>query len=305
MPKIDNPVFNDLKKVGLIKIGRLETLQYNLRNGKSPVFKDRRHKFIFLGKYLAKEDYYRRTYSKIIPNTKTIKLTLNKKNIKLTLNQGNKLNDSLRYFSLFKKYIHNKSILDYGCGYGIFLMLCRKITNYLNGVEVSNHCINYIKNKASNINIEDKLHKFKKTFDIITLFHSLHYLPNQIETLKKLKKKLNKNGKIIIEVPNANDVLISQFKLKSFKDFTFCKESLIWHTEKSLFLFLIHAGYKKIQILKVQRYNLNNHLGWILKNKPAGHKFFKNLIKDKKILINYSKYLIKNNLNDTLIAIAK
>ena len=75
MPKIDNPVFNDLKKVGLIKIGRLETLQYNLRNGKSPVFKDRRHKFIFLGKYLAKEDYYRRTYSKIIPNTNKITIS--------------------------------------------------------------------------------------------------------------------------------------------------------------------------------------------------------------------------------------
>lgn len=293
--KITNPVFNDLKKVGLIKGSRLQILQYDLRNGTSPVFQDIHHKFIFLGKYLAKENYYQKTFSKIIPK-KTFKLFLNKKNI---------LNDSLRHFNLFKKYICNKSILDYGCGYGHFLTLCQKVASNLNGVEISKDCINYVRNKKSKIKIENKLQKFNKTFDVITLFHSLHYLPNQIETLKKLKKKLNKNGKVIIEVPSANDALINQFKLKSFKDFTFSKESLIWHTERSLFLFFKHAGFKKIKFLKIQRHNLNNHLGWILKNKPGGHRFFKNFIRDKKTLVNYNRYLIKSDLNDTLVVIGK
>jgi hypothetical protein len=37
------------------------------------------------------------------------------------------------------------------------------------------------------------------------------------KTLKELKKKLTKNGKIIIEVPSAEDFLL---KLKEFKKFT-------------------------------------------------------------------------------------
>ena len=74
---------------------------------------------------------------------------------------------------------------------------------------------------------------------------------------------------------------------------------------RSLFLFLRYAGFKKIHIFKIQRHNLNNHLGWILKNKPGGHEYFKNLIKDRKILISYNEFLIKNNLNDTLIAVAR
>lgn len=299
MKKINNPVFVDLKKVGLIKVKRLKILQHNLRNGLSPVFKDTYHKYIFLGKYLAKENYYRQTYSKRVPQ-KNFGIILNKKKI-----ISYTLNDNLRYFNFFKKYIKNKSILDYGCGYGHFLMLCRKITDNLNGVELSKNCINYIQKKTRKIKIENNLGKFNKTFDLITLFHTLHYLPNQIETLKSLKKKLNKNGKVIIEVPSSKDALIEKFELKSFKDFTFCKESLIWHTERSLLLFLKYAGFKKIRIFKIQRHNLNNHLGWILRNKPGGHEYFKSLIKDRKILISYNKFLIKNNLNDTLIAIAR
>ena len=124
MQKINNPVFDDLKKVGLIKLKRLKILQHNLRNGISPVFKDTYHKYIFLGKYLAKENYYRETYSKRIPEKK-FGIILNKKKI-----ISYALNDNLRYFNFFKKYIKNKSILDYGCGYGRFLMLCRKITSH-------------------------------------------------------------------------------------------------------------------------------------------------------------------------------
>ena len=60
MEKITNPVFNDLKKVKLIEIERLKILQYNLRNGSSPVFFDTKHQFIFLGKYLARENYYKK-----------------------------------------------------------------------------------------------------------------------------------------------------------------------------------------------------------------------------------------------------
>ena len=57
MQKINNPVFDDLKKVGLIKVKRLKILQHNLRNGISPVFKDTYHKYIFLGKYLGIKNF--------------------------------------------------------------------------------------------------------------------------------------------------------------------------------------------------------------------------------------------------------
>ena len=42
------------------------------------------------------------------------------------------------------------------------------------------------------------------------MFHVLEHIPYQIETLKVLKSKLKNKGKIIIEVPHAEDFLILQ-----------------------------------------------------------------------------------------------
>src|SRR6056300_1166647 len=98
MIKINNPVFNDLKKVGLINNNRLKVIKKNLRNGRSAVLLDTKNKFFFLEKYLVKDNFYKKIFDKKTPK-ETSKLFINKTNI---------LNDYLRYFNLFKKFIKNK-----------------------------------------------------------------------------------------------------------------------------------------------------------------------------------------------------
>jgi len=93
-----------------------------------------------------------------------------------------------------------------------------------------------------------------------------------------LKSKLNKNGKIIIEVPHAEDFLILQDELKEFKNFIFWSEHLILHTYNSLKTILFKSGFKKINIQYYQRHNFANHLGWFLKKKPGGHDFYKEIV---------------------------
>ena len=63
------------------------------------------------------------------------------------------------------------------------------------------------------------------------------------------------------------------------------------------------SGLKIIKIIYYQRYNLNNHLGWFVENRPGGHHFFKDVC-DKTTNKNYINYLVKNKKTDTLIAIA-
>ena len=63
------------------------------------------------------------------------------------------------------------------------------------------------------------------------------------------------------------------------------------------------SGFKKINIHFFQRYGYTNHLGWLLKNKPGGHEYFKQY-EDKKIDKIYKNYLIERKQADTLIAIA-
>jgi 2-polyprenyl-3-methyl-5-hydroxy-6-metoxy-1,4-benzoquinol methylase len=165
-------------------------------------------------------------------------------------------------------------------------------------------CINYIQSNIQKVDISNDLNTLEKKFDVITMFHVLEHIPKQIEILKILKSKLKKKGKIIIEVPHAEDFLILQDDLKEFKSFSFWSEHLILHTHKSLKTFLLKAGFKNIKIEYYQRYNLSNHIHWFSKKKPRGHYLYKNPISDK-INLSYCENLKKLGQTDTLIAIAE
>jgi SAM-dependent methyltransferase len=140
--------------------------------------------------------------------------------------------------------------------------------------------------------------------DIVSLFHVFEHLSKPLEYLKKIKSTLKKSGKIIIEVPHANDALISLFDLKEFKDFTFWSEHLILHTRNSLELYLKAAGFTNIIISGFQRYPLANHLHWLSKKKSGGHVTMAYL-QSQNLNSAYADILNSIDKTDTLIAIAE
>jgi len=300
-----NPIYDELIKLKLIKKLNLITLSNKTRNKKIKVIKDLKTKIIFLEKYITTNEYY-----SLLKHRDDDKKVLDKSKRKIrnvkTFSGNIKtlmIEDDYRRASQFEKNLKNKDILDFGCGWGGFL---RNIKNYksLSGVELRKECINFIKNNIQKIDISDNINSFDKKFDIITMFHVLEHIPYQTETLKVLKSKLKNKGKIIIEVPHAEDFLILQEELKEFKNFTFSSEHLILHTYKSLKSILLKSGFKNINIQYYQRYNFSNHLGWFLKRKTGGHNFYKEIVSDK-LNLSYCENLKKLGQTDTLIAIAE
>ena len=67
---------------------------------------------------------------------------------------------------------------------------------------------------------------------------------------------------------------------------------------------LSKSGFKNIKIQYYQRYNLSNHLGWFLKRKPGGHKFYNKVVSDR-LNLSYCENLVKLKQTDTIIAIAQ
>lgn len=300
---ITNPIYFELLKHKLISKSNLFTLFNRTRDKKINVLKDLKTKVIFLEKYTTANNYYSSTKSKHDKRSINEKSKKKIANIKI-LNRHIKspiLEDDLRRLNLFKNILKNKHVLDFGCGWGGFLRNLKNCKS-LKGVELRTECINYIK-KNTKIAIADKIDHFNNV-DIITMFHVLEHIPYQINTLKKLRSKLNKGGKLIIEVPHAEDFLLLHQELPEFKKFSFWSEHLILHTYKSLKTILSKAGFKNIKIEYYQRYNFSNHMGWFLKKKPGGHEFFKNF-SNKKLNSLYSMNLIRLKQTDTLIAIAK
>ena len=104
------------------------------------------------------------------------------------------------------------------------------------------------------------------------MFHVLEHIKDPIECLKELATHLNKNGKIIIEIPNASDALLKLYNCKSFADFTYWSCHLFLYNNKTITDIVKKSGLKIKKRRNIQRYGLANHLHWILKNKPGGHK---------------------------------
>jgi SAM-dependent methyltransferase len=141
-------------------------------------------------------------------------------------------------------------------------------------------------------------------YDVISLFHVFEHLSTPLKYLNDIWNKLEEKGKIIIEVPHANDALLSLYDVHEFKNFTFWSEHLILHTRMSLEIYLKKAGFKNIVISGYQRYPLANHLYWLNKKKPGGHIEY-NFLANENIDLEYQNVLNKIDKTDTLIAIAE
>jgi len=291
-----NKIYKILKKNKLIKKKNLSIFFHRTRDNKNlKSFIDNSTNVIFLEK-VKNNNFYKN--KRVIKNNEKYTKTYYKKF------KNDLLNDTERRINMFKNLIKNKTILDFGCGTGDFLFKAQKIFKKGFGVEVNYKRIRYSNNKKINFlkNIKEIKNPDLK-FDSIFLFHVFEHLVNPEEILKQLKQKLKKNGKLIVEVPHANDFLLKKLKVKSFINFTLWSEHLILHTKKTLTCFLKNAGFKKNKIFFYQRYNLNNHIGWLTCDKPGGHIFFNKLF-SKKENYEYNNILTKKEYSDTIYSIS-
>ena len=103
---------------------------------------------------------------------------------------------------LINKYtIEEKKLLDIGCGTGEFLINAKNKNWKTVGVELNENA----RKKATDKNLEiykslDAINNQK--FDVITLWHVLEHLPDLDKQINEITSLLNKNGTLIIAVPN-------------------------------------------------------------------------------------------------------
>ena len=106
-----------------------------------------------------------------------------------------------RKASLITKYIKpGARFLDFGCGIGE-LVLKMKFRGFVShGVENNLNAYNTCLKK--NISVFKDLKSLKSKFDLISCWHSLEHLSDFTTTLSKFNKLINKNGYLIVAVPN-------------------------------------------------------------------------------------------------------
>jgi SAM-dependent methyltransferase len=104
------------------------------------------------------------------------------------------------------------SLLDFGCGKGLFLYVAKKRGWKVAGVETSSSRAKYgMETYGLDISTNEYRHEEGSIghglFNVITFFHVIEHIVNPGELLSALlDKNLLKNGLVIIEVPNINSL---------------------------------------------------------------------------------------------------
>lgn len=151
----------------------------------------------------------------------------------------------------------NISILDVGCGLGQFLRGCINMGySNIRGIDLSEEAVEYCKHSGLNVAKVNVMEYSDKKFDFINMSHVLEHLSKAdiISTLKHIHDNLlNKDGKLCIQVPNAQSNTDCYW---AYEDFT--HNTLF--TAGSLLFVLREAGFEDIEFLDLE--GLDNTTGW-------------------------------------------
>jgi 2-polyprenyl-3-methyl-5-hydroxy-6-metoxy-1,4-benzoquinol methylase len=117
--------------------------------------------------------------------------------------------DQLLKFGFVKKHVHKKAkILDFGCGMGEFLRICKKRGLKSVGYDVSTYVAREVSKKYKVPIFSARLSKnvFKKEeFDAIVMFGVIEHVPEFVRILQCFNYWLKKDGFLFITTPNIDN----------------------------------------------------------------------------------------------------
>jgi SAM-dependent methyltransferase len=106
-------------------------------------------------------------------------------------------------------------------------------------------------------------------FDLIVHFFVLEHIRDPFDFFKETYAMLKPGGRIIAEVPCANDPLTSMYTIPEFEKFYWSIAHHYYYNPESISYILEKLGYE-YELIPEQRYDLSNHMTWMMEGKPGG-----------------------------------
>lgn len=161
-------------------------------------------------------------------------------------------------------------LLEVGCATGYLLYHLKQRVGEVIGVDFDSEAAAFASKVCDCVTFGTGLEQSglaEKSFDVICAFQTLEHVPDPVLFLKMLGRYLKEDGKLVIEVPNLHDPLISLYDNEKYKPFYYHKAHLFYFSGNALTHTLQQAGFTG-QVHYAQDYNFLNHLHWTLLNQP-------------------------------------
>lgn len=194
-------------------------------------------------------------------------------------------------------------VLEIGSSSGFILQYIQELGGDCIGVELSPEYAAY----ANSLGLKtyrnlDELKKSGNTlFDLVLHYNVLEHVIDPLEFLKECLNYATPGGKIMFDVPNANDPLSSLYKIPAFHAFYWWRAHHWYFTPNSL-RYLLDKLKLPYEIYPGQKYDLSNHIHWMLTGQPGGMGKYSHIF-SKETEQSYAEDLKQCWLCDYMIAI--
>jgi len=235
-------------------------------------------------------------YTRYIPRSE--KLNLKKYKNKLSVIEQ-------RYIKIEKYIQKSNNLFEIGASNGSFLEYVKNKNTILTaGIDPDQstlesrrlYCV------IDLLDLEDAIQKGNR-FDIICLFHVFEHFQSPGSFLGKIKKIMNSESFLIIEVPSLFDPLLSVYDNLSYRQFYFQAQHPFVYSHNSLARVMEFHKFETIELISHQRYGLENHLQWLSNGKPGGNSEYYELTNTFEE--GYLKKLEETGKTDTVIWVGR
>jgi SAM-dependent methyltransferase len=141
-------------------------------------------------------------------------------------------------------------------------------------------------------------------FDLLLSYYVVEHMRAPVETLAAWGGHLNPGGICAAEVPNVDDALVRYYAVDAFDRFYWQRAHYFNYSHETLAMVLERAGFDEIEMVPDQRYDISNHVHWMLAGKPGGIGRYTDLL-DERVDAEYRRALKENWYCDTVFAVAR
>lgn len=196
-------------------------------------------------------------------------------------------------------------VLEFGCSSGFMLYPLADAGHRCVGIEPSGVFSDYVRGRGlpcyRSLDELIAAEGAQASHDLILHYYVLEHVRDPVQLLRRQLALLKPGGKIVFEVPNANDALTTVYDIAAYARFIWVVAHRWYFSEQSLTHAMRAAGGSG-EVGLDQRYDLSNHLVWARDGKPGGMGRFTDIL-GADVENHYRRALIQARRCDTLIGI--
>lgn len=196
-------------------------------------------------------------------------------------------------------------VLEVGCSSGFMLSALKKRGMDVYGIDPSGGFIDFVRKQGIKVfeSLEQLRSQADVRFDLIIHYYVFEHIRHPVDFIRQYVALLKPNGRMLFEVPCANDPLIELYRIPAFDRF-YWSVAHHWYFNPDSLARVLEQVPCAFELRAEQRYDISNHMVWLQDGKPGGYGRYSHVF-GPALDGHYKDRLKQQWVCDTIVAVLK